>query len=61
MYLDPMPGFVRDVMASRKVRQSGLFNAPAMDRLIGDRYHDPKNYPTLCFALDLALAVENFG
>lgn len=60
LYHGRMPGFVRDTLLSDEVRGSGLFDMPRLESVLGDGFDEPANYPTIVFALDLALARKNF-
>jgi asparagine synthetase B (glutamine-hydrolysing) len=54
--------FVHDELLSNRVRQSGLFDESALQRALGEHYSDKADHHReLVLALDLALAVQEFG
>ena len=59
-YRDPMPDFVRDTLRSAVVRHPDIFDRTVLGRLIDDGFGDRRNHATITFALDLALAAQNF-
>lgn len=60
LYRGSMPEFVRDTVLSRHVRESGVLAMDRVEPLLDKGFHDRRNYATIEFVLDLALAIRNF-
>jgi hypothetical protein len=54
--------YTLDVLASRRVKESGLFDWATLQPLLDEHFAGARNhYPTVVFALDLALADRLFS
>ncbi len=60
LYTGHMKAFIKDVLHSSAVRQSGMFDNKRLDYLVAQGLDGQMHYDEVVLALDLALAVENF-
>ena len=60
LYLPEMQEFVVDTLQSQAVRDSGIFDTARLEPIVTSDFADPRSYSTILFALNLALAYQNF-
>lgn len=58
---DDLRPFVRDTLASARVREAGLFDIAALTKLLDEHFSGSRDhYKSVTFALDVAMAQANF-